>query len=75
MFDRSNLSILAYANGFSLWHYRTSDMKEEILDNGYFQGFKAFNKGDLVAVSSDDTYSDRFLAFVKNNDPVQLTLP
>ena len=24
-YDASNLSALTYANGFTLWHYRTSD--------------------------------------------------
>lgn len=31
-----NLSALGYANGFTLWHYRTEDSHVEIIGDGYF---------------------------------------
>ncbi len=39
-FDSAELSVLAYANGFTLWHYRTADIGTDLLSagagNGYF---------------------------------------
>ena len=32
-FVARELSILAYANGFTLWHYRTNDKPELVLSN------------------------------------------
>lgn len=34
--NANNLSALAYANGFTLFHYRTSDPIEEVDQPGYF---------------------------------------
>ena len=31
-----NLSALAYANGFTLWHYKTPDQPAEVDTSGYF---------------------------------------
>ena len=31
-----NLSVLAYANGFTLWHYATADLAAEVDTAGYF---------------------------------------
>jgi hypothetical protein len=39
-FDSAELSVLAYANGFTLWHYRTADRPADLVPaspgNGYF---------------------------------------
>ena len=39
-FDSAELSVLAYANGFTLWHYRTADPAADLLPatpgEGYF---------------------------------------
>jgi hypothetical protein len=37
-FDSAELSVLAYANGFTLWHYRTTDTDTDLLraGDGYF---------------------------------------
>ena len=34
-FQNKNLSVIAYANGFTLWHYKTQDKMSEI-DTDYF---------------------------------------
>lgn len=31
-----NLTVLAYANGFTMWHYVTDDAIEWVLTEGYF---------------------------------------
>ena len=39
-FDSAELSVLAYANGFTLWHYRTMDRPADLVPaapgDGYF---------------------------------------
>ena len=35
-YQSKNLSALGYANGFTLWHYRTSDLAAEVDNAGYF---------------------------------------
>ena len=32
----NNLSALTYANGFTLWHYKTADTAAEVDSEGYF---------------------------------------
>ena len=34
--DLNNLSVLAYANGFTLWHYTTEDVDTDVDDADYF---------------------------------------
>jgi hypothetical protein len=50
------LSVLAYANGFTLWHYRAD---ADLLDNVVAQGFFAdaadvLASGDIVMISASD---------------------
>lgn len=33
-----DLSVLAYANGFTLWHYTTHDVASDVDTAGYFNG-------------------------------------
>lgn len=35
-YDASNLSALTYANGFTLWHYKTPDLASSVDAAGYF---------------------------------------
>ena len=35
-YQSKNLSALGYANGFTLWHYRTTDLAAEVDNAGYF---------------------------------------
>jgi hypothetical protein len=44
-FTLRNLSVLAYANGFTLWHYRTGDDALSALDRDDF----FHEAGDLIA--------------------------
>ena len=59
-FVARELSILAYANGFTLWHYRTADAATALLERetgdpdyvGYFApACDLLRRGDLVLVS------------------------
>jgi len=48
-FDPYNLSALAYANGFTLWHYRTADPLGDLNQPGYFDGSSnMLRAGDMI---------------------------
>lgn len=50
-FNAQDLSVLAYANGFTHWHYRTRDSLEQIL-SGYFAGAaELLRAGDQITVT------------------------
>jgi len=51
-FDYRNISVLAYANGFTLWHYKTNDTPEAVFTEGYFNGgADMFANGDMLTVT------------------------
>lgn len=51
-YNSSNLSVLAYANNFTLWHYNTDD--KDIRSGGYFNNAAAMLRvGDLVIANID----------------------
>jgi hypothetical protein len=50
-----NLSVLAYANGFTLWHYKTADELASVSVPNYFaQGGDMIASGDMVMLSAAD---------------------
>ncbi|MBL8837250.1 MAG: hypothetical protein JNL66_13440 [Alphaproteobacteria bacterium] len=50
-----NLSVLAYANGFTLWHYETADGAAALAGFGYFdQAADLFRRGDIVIATTAD---------------------
>ncbi len=55
-FQNKNLSVIAYANGFTLWHYAaTSETMATITASGYFNDVKTLmNTGDLVIINASD---------------------
>lgn len=55
-FQNKNLSVIAYANGFTLWHYASSDETiSAITASGYFDSVKTLmNPGDIVIVNASD---------------------
>jgi hypothetical protein len=49
----SDLSALAYANGFTLWHYRTSDSAADVDSVGYFnQASRMIRVGDFILLNA-----------------------
>lgn len=61
--DATDLSVLAYANGFTLWHYTTID--NSITTANYFNGANnMLRTGDVVIanVDTDGTLSTKILA-------------
>lgn len=54
-FDASELSSLTSANGFTLWHYRTTDDRAAVLAPGYFAAAATLLlPGDIVIVQAGD---------------------
>lgn len=52
-YSSSNLSAISYANGFTLWHYRTDDLIADIDNAGYFNDAnKMLRPGDFVFINA-----------------------
>ena len=58
-FKNKNLSVIAYANGFTLWHYAsTTETMTTITASGYFDDVKTLmNTGDIVIINASDNTS------------------
>lgn len=53
-YDPKNLSVLCYANGFTLWHYTTTDTISEVNSAGYFNGASMMVRiGDMFMANID----------------------
>ena len=53
-YDASNLSALTYANGFTLWHYKTPDVAADVDNAGYFNEAAAMLRvGDFILANVD----------------------
>ena len=54
-FQNKNLSVFAYANGFTLWHYSAAETLSTITANGYFNNVKTLmNFGDIIIINASD---------------------
>ena len=51
-----NLSVLAYANGFTLWHYKAvADTQADVAARGFFDAAAdMLADGDMLLVSASD---------------------
>ncbi len=63
-FQNKNLSVIAYANGFTLWHYvGTAETMATITASGYFNSVKTLmNNGDIVIINASDNTSIKKVA-------------
>ena len=62
-FQNKNLSVIAYANGFTLWHYSANETLTAITTAGYFDGVKTLmNTGDIVIINASDNTSIKKVA-------------
>ncbi len=62
-FSSCNLSVLAYANGFTLWHYSAGAQYHEVVSEDlFFDGARDLvSVGDVVMVSGDGGGSIMFI--------------
>ena len=62
-FHNKNLSVIAYANGFTLWHYAANETLATITASGYFNVVKTLmNTGDMVLINASDKTSIKKIA-------------
>ncbi len=55
-FCARNLSVLAYANGFTLWHYKAySEDQKSVANSGFFDAANdMLSVGDMIMVSAPE---------------------
>jgi hypothetical protein len=50
-----NLSVLAYAHGFTLWHYKTDQPLDSVASAHFFDpASEMFASGDMMLISAPD---------------------
>jgi hypothetical protein len=66
-YKSSNLSVLAYANGFTLWHYATTDAATTADTAGYFNpAADMLRVGDMILANLDTAGSPTAGIFLVN---------
>jgi hypothetical protein len=54
-FSIRDLTVLAYANGFTLWHYKTNVALADVMSSNYFADAQdMIVKGDMIMCSTAD---------------------
>ncbi|MEM7653008.1 MAG: hypothetical protein AAF220_07510 [Pseudomonadota bacterium] len=79
-FKSQDLSVLAYANGFTLWHYRTEDNYGIIDNEGYFNdAFEMLQVGDVIIANTTFNSSTpmfaMYLVRINSNGVVDVSIP
>jgi hypothetical protein len=72
-YESKNLSALGYANGFTLWHYRTTDLAAEVDNAGYFNpASRMLRMGDFIMLNAgiESTPTHGVVVVVANTDGV-----
>lgn len=74
-FTIRNLSVLAYANGFTLWHYKSgADALERITTQNYFEdAADMLSSGDIMMLSATD--GARIVSIVPSQNGAMCTAP
>ena len=67
-FQNKNLSVIAYANGFTIWHYKTNDKLEDLLD-GYFNPAQdLMDVNDMFILNTSDMNCTMFIKEIVNRN-------
>lgn len=70
-FQSRDLSVIAYANGFTLWHYTSNDTMEDILSAKYFaDACVMFNDNDIMLINAKDKSGFRCVVSATNKETV-----
>ena len=57
-FQNKKLSVIAYANGFTLWYYSANETMTAISTSGYFNNVSTLmNTGDIIIINASDETS------------------
>lgn len=71
-YNSRNLSVLAYANNFTMWHYVTDDKLDDIKQQGYFDKADIlFRENDLIILNTKDHNTSVWVTRVKT--PIIIT--
>ena len=72
-FQNKNLSVIAYANGFTLWHYAANEAMTTISASAYFDSVKTLmNTGDIIIINASDNTSNKKITVHENITVVDL---
>jgi len=53
-YSNENLSVLAYSNSFTLWHYKTTDLDTDIVAANYLNDASDMLRvGDMILTNAD----------------------
>ncbi len=64
-FNPDDLTVLAYADGFTLWHYVSDDSTSEVRRSAYFEEARdLFRNNDRIEVFADDGSFDTVITTV-----------
>lgn len=65
-FKNKDMSVIAYANGFTLWHYVSNvDSYDDICALGYFNRIITLaNTGDIIIINGKDSTGIRVMELV-----------
>lgn len=68
-FQARNLSVLAYANGFTLWHYTTPDPAADVDTASYFNhATEMLRVGDMILANVETGAANKAGLFVVNSN-------
>ncbi len=77
-FESKNLTVLAYSNGFTLWHYATVDTPQEVDNGTYFsEAADMLRTGDMIMANMEtdgDNIGAQYLVKSSNRMDVELSL-
>ena len=66
-FQNRNMGVIAYANGFTLWHYKSDDLINEICKDDYFTSiYTLCNPGDIIIINAGDSTYMRKIVSIEN---------
>ena len=67
-FQNKNLSVIAYANGFTLWHYAAAETLTAISTSGYFNNVATLmNTGDIIIINASNGTSIKVVGVSSDN--------
>lgn len=70
-----NLSALAYANGFTLWHYKTADTSGLVDTSGYFnEAANMLRVGDFVFINASVLFESNAIPKVAGENGVMVVV-
>lgn len=67
-FQNKRISVLAYANGFTLWHYNADEPLSDVEKADYFAPiYTLCAEGDIIIISATDSTAIRTIESVNAN--------